>query len=142
MPPCIWMLSSATSVPMRPMLYLAADSARSRDDAFGVERRGGVDHRGARLLDLEQQVGHAVLQRLEAADQRAELLAGAQVFERRVLRLVHRAERFGAERDDAGADRVSPASRSRCPWRPSSASAGSFTSCSVTSAARPPSIVG
>ncbi len=106
MPPCSWMHSSATRVPMRPMVTLAADSARSRVDAIGVERGGGVDHRRAGLLDLQQQVGHAVLQRLEAADRHAELLAGAQVVERRILGHVHRADGFGAQRQHALADAV------------------------------------
>ncbi len=68
MPPCSWMLSSATSVPMRPMLYLGGRQRALARDAVGVQRGGGIDHGRARLLDLEQQVGHAVLQRLEAAD--------------------------------------------------------------------------
>ncbi len=57
-----------------------------------AERSGGIDDRRARLLDLQQQVGHAVLQRLEAADRNAELLARAQIVEREVLRDIHRAE--------------------------------------------------
>src|SRR5690606_20112808 len=48
--------------------------------AVGVVELGGrVDGRRAGLLDVEQEVGHAVLQGLEAADGNAELLARLQV---------------------------------------------------------------
>jgi hypothetical protein len=72
--------------------------------AVGVDGGRRVDDGRAGLLDLEQQVGHAVLQRLEAADQQAELLARAQVLERGRLGGFHRAERFGAQRQHTAAD--------------------------------------
>src|SRR2546427_1896262 len=45
-----------------------------------------------RSLHFQQQVGHAVLQGLEAADGHAELLARAQVLQRLVLGHVHGAQ--------------------------------------------------
>ena len=64
----------------------------------------GVDDGRAGLFDLQQQVGHAVLQRLETADENAELLARAQVLQRGGLGGFHRAQRFGAQRQHAAAD--------------------------------------
>jgi hypothetical protein len=82
------------------MLNLAADSGafRARCGRHRRNGRSGVDDRRARLLHLQQQVGHAVLQRLEAANGHAKLLAGAQVLQRLVLGHVHGAQAFGRQR--------------------------------------------
>src|SRR4029078_13093293 len=55
-------------------------------DAAFAERSCGVDDRRAGLLDLEQQVRHAVLEGLETANDDAELLASAQILERVLFR--------------------------------------------------------
>ena len=94
---------------------------------------GGVDHGRASLLDFEQQVGHPMLQRLEAADRHAELLACLQIVERRRLGDVHRAERFGAQRQQAAADRLS-SQHADARRAPSSASSASLTPSSINSA--------
>ena len=60
-----------------------------------VERRTGPIHGGTRQLDRDQLVRGPVLQRLEAADRRAELLAQAQVGERLVEPRLHQSEQFG-----------------------------------------------
>ncbi len=73
-------------------------------DAVGVQGRRGIDHRRTGLLDLEQQVGHAMLQRLEAADHDPELLARAQVVQRCFLGRFHRAEGFRAQGQHAAPD--------------------------------------
>ena len=66
-------------------------------------RGGQVDHRAC-LFELDQHVGHAVLQGLEAADRHAELLARAAVFDGRLEDALERAEGVGAERGDAVVD--------------------------------------
>ena len=61
--------------------------------------RHGREHRHrAGLLDRDEHVGGAVLQRLEAADGDAELLAGLDVFDGCLQRLVHQADGFRTER--------------------------------------------
>ena len=58
------------------------------------------EHRDAAgLFQRHEHVGGAVLQRLELADLHAELLAGLQIFDGGLQRLVHRADRFRAQRD-------------------------------------------
>jgi hypothetical protein len=70
--------------------------------AFGGIRRigahGGQRRHGAGLLGGDHHVGHAVLQGLELADRRAELLARLQVVERDFVERGHDADGFGAER--------------------------------------------
>ena len=70
----------------------------------GVARRqldGGQQGHRARLLEVDEHVGHAVLQRLEFADRRAELGARLQVFEGGGEDRFHHAERFGAQQAGA-----------------------------------------
>ncbi len=91
---------------------LLADQARRLQDvglgggdaaaAFGgvirVGTHGGQRGHGAGLLGGDHHVGHAVLQGLELADRRAELLARLEVFERDFVERGHDADGFGAER--------------------------------------------
>ncbi len=75
-----------------------AAAARDRIAALLVERhRGEVGHR-ARQLDLDEHLGHAVLQRLERRDRHAELLALLRVLDGRLEHRGHQPERFGAQR--------------------------------------------
>src|SRR5690606_3796794 len=67
--------------------------------------RGQVGHR-TRLFDLHVHVGHAVLQRLEAADRRAELHAVAGVLHGRGQGAVEHAQRIGAQRRDPEVERL------------------------------------
>src|SRR5574337_461788 len=103
-PPCSWMHSSATRVPMRPMLYLAAESAFSRTMRSEVSVAAAALMTAERACSTSSSIGHAVLQRLEAADGHAELLAGAQVFQRIALRDLHGAQGLGAQRQQAPTD--------------------------------------
>ena len=59
--------------------------------------RGQIGH-GARLLAMDHHVHGTMLQRLEAADRAAELLARLQVVEGGGIQRLHRAHRFGAQR--------------------------------------------
>jgi hypothetical protein len=59
----------------------------------------GVAHDGARELELTEHVGGAVAQALERADLHPELLAGLQVGERALERLLEAADHLGAESD-------------------------------------------
>ena len=62
--------------------------------------RHGREHRhAAGLFDRDEHVGGAVLQGLEAADRHAELRAGLEIFDGGLQRFIHRADRFGAQRD-------------------------------------------
>src|SRR5579859_7581164 len=72
------------------------DARALRGVRFGVDARAREARHGARLLAFDHHVDHAVLQRLEETDGHAELLARLQVLERRVVRGLHRADRFGA----------------------------------------------
>ena len=58
-----------------------------------------IGHR-SRLLARHDHVDHAVLQHLEAADRDAELLARAQIVERRIGRRFHRSDRLRQLRGD------------------------------------------
>ena len=85
---------------------------RRRDGAaprvvFGILRhhRRQTGHR-LRLLEGDLHVDHAVLQGLVAADRRAELLAGLQIVERRLVERGHGADRLGAECRDRRVDRA------------------------------------
>ena len=63
----------------------------------------GIDDGGAGLLHFQQQVGHAVLQGLEAANRHTKLLARLQVFQRVLLGHIHGAQRFGTHGQNAPA---------------------------------------
>ena len=58
-------------------------------------------HQRTRRLDPDVDVRCLVLQRLENADQLAELLSDAQVVERHLLRLFHDTEHLGGQRRSA-----------------------------------------
>ena len=77
---------------------------RRRKDAFSLDRIGRRIDLGAgearhrlRLLAADDHVDHAMLQRLERADGRAELLSCLQVFERGVVGVFDRANGFRAK---------------------------------------------
>ena len=57
-------------------------------------------HQRERFLMRDEHVDHPVLQHLEGADRRTELLSGLGVFQRRGVQLSHRADGFRAERAD------------------------------------------
>ena len=57
-------------------------------------------HQRERFLMRDEHVDHPVLQHLEGADRRAELLSGLGVFQRRGVQFGHRADRFRTERAD------------------------------------------
>ena len=63
-----------------------------------IERGGGGLHAGARQRDLHGEVGGAVLQRLEGADDAAELLARLQVVRGHGKGALHAAEQVGGGR--------------------------------------------
>ena len=65
-----------------------------------------IEGHAARLLDGDQHVHRTVLQRLEAADRDAELLAHLQVLDGDLVHPLHRADRFGAQRGRGGVDGV------------------------------------
>ncbi|MNZ73097.1 hypothetical protein D3C78_914980 [compost metagenome] len=93
---------------------LVGDEARrAADDVLGGAQRAAalfavrlVGHAGRQhrhrngLVQLDTHVDHAVLQRLEAADRHAELLACLQVVEGQVAGCLHAADRFRALRGD------------------------------------------
>ena len=64
--------------------------------AARVDPAAGEAGHGARLLERDEHVHHPVLQRLEGADRRAELLARLEVLEGRVAGELHRTDRFRA----------------------------------------------
>ena len=74
--------------------------------SVAIQSGGGVDRGGARLLDLQRDVRHAVLERLELADGYAELLPGAQIIERFALQHIHHAHRFPRQRNDPRRDGI------------------------------------
>jgi hypothetical protein len=88
------------------MVTLAADSVRWRSSLVrvGAVHGGEIAHR-ARLLLVQQHVGHAMLQRLEAADGLAELAAGLEVIDGGGHGGFHDADGFGAEGREADVQR-------------------------------------
>lgn len=58
------------------------------------------------MFAFEQEIRHAMLERLKRADEHAELLAGAQIFERMFLGDAHRANLFRSKRDQAITNRM------------------------------------
>jgi hypothetical protein len=125
------------------MVTLAADSVRWRSSLVRVEalHGGEIAHR-ARLLLMQQHVGHAMLERLEAADGLAELASGLEVVDGGGHGGLHDADGFGAEGGEADVqcriDVLRYASIAVSPAPTSVATAWS----SSTSAARWPSSVG
>ena len=77
---------------------MAAAIASARRRRRRRAPHGGEHRHAARLLERDEHVRGAVLQRLEGADGDAELLAGLQVFDGGLERFVHRADRLGAQR--------------------------------------------
>ena len=69
-----------------------------------VDEVGGLVGGGASDLDLPKQVGGAVLQGLELADQPAELLALLEVIDRHVGRAGRNADQFGGRSSPAGGE--------------------------------------
>ena len=63
---------------------------------------GGNDGHRASLLCSDNHLRHAVLQRLKGADRDAELLAGLQVAQRRLVERCHDAQGLRTERGDRG----------------------------------------
>ena len=74
-----------------------SDGERGIDPVGVVVGRDLINQRADRL-GLDVDVDRLVLQRLEAADQLAELLADAQIVERDLLRLFHDTEQFAGHR--------------------------------------------
>src|SRR5690606_25911853 len=78
------------------------DARNLRHVIAALLRRGKpVEHDGAAKLDLREEIGHAVLQRLEGADHLAELLALLEIGKRGVEGLLHQAEHFSGKADAA-----------------------------------------
>ena len=75
MPPCICTPSCTARVAVVPARALATATAFAGVIEIAVERLQRLQHRGAGDLDIDIELGGAVLQRLEFADQLAELLA-------------------------------------------------------------------
>ena len=63
-----------------------------------VARSGQIRDR-TRLLGVDQHLDHAMLQRLEPRDRRAELLPLLRVLDRRVIQRVEHADGFGAQQE-------------------------------------------
>ena len=97
-PPCsctaCWPMNRAA----RPIVALAADTARARTAASASRLSTARYDRGDGLLEFHVHVHHAVLQRLEAADRLPELLALFAVFDGVGQHLSHAADRFRANR--------------------------------------------
>ncbi len=105
MPPCIWMLSSATSAPMRPMLALAADSARSR------VARSAPSTAAAALMTAERACSISSSRSAMRCCSAWKLpismpncLRVRRYSSVAVFRGFHRAQAFGAQREHAAAD--------------------------------------
>src|SRR3954465_9001810 len=75
-----------------------ADGGRALLRVVEIAGHGGEHRHAARLLQRHEHVGGTVLQRLETADRHAELLAGLEILDRGLERLIHDADRFGADR--------------------------------------------
>src|SRR5258708_22400412 len=67
---------------------------------------GGEIFHAARLLQGDEHVDGAMLERLEGADRDAELLARLQVLDCELVHHRHRADRLGGERGDGEVDRA------------------------------------
>ena len=84
MPPCNWMQVRVTTIAASEARTLARDTAAWRCPSVGAVSsaygRGRDRRTGQRNLDLH--IDRAMLQRLEAADLAAELLARLHVVER------------------------------------------------------------
>ena len=96
MPPCICTASAATLV----KASLAATRASAADVADG-SAMARFDHR-PRRLHRDVQVGHPVLERLEAADRAAELNPVLGVFDGQVETLRRGADLLGGHQDRRG----------------------------------------
>ncbi len=91
---------SCTDSPQRWAIASRHVRARDRHGLVAVvavvgERQRGVPGGGARRLELDEQVGESVLQRLEAADRPAELHAILRVLDRPFEQRFARAHHFG-----------------------------------------------
>ena len=99
MPPWIWMFSAATwKYDVRRVGLGQRGDHRDLGGVLGHRGRRVGDRRAQRL-DLEQQVGAAVLDRLEAADRPPELVPGLGVVHGHVQGPLGAAELLGGQRD-------------------------------------------
>ncbi|MNZ77399.1 hypothetical protein D3C78_959380 [compost metagenome] len=102
--------------PMQLDALIGDEARRAADDVFGSAQRaatlfavrlvgdaGGQQCHRNGLVQLDAHVDHAMLQRLEAADRHAELLARLQVVQGQSARGFHAADRFRALRGDGAA---------------------------------------
>ncbi len=98
MPPCICTPSCTASVAVVPARALATATAAAALLEIAVQRLQRLQHRGAGDLDIDIELGGAVLQRLEFADQLAELLALLEIRDGAAEHLLAQAHHFGGHR--------------------------------------------
>ena len=106
MPPWTCWAVAATRAPASAAQNFAMRGLAGRLPAL-AEQPGGLPHRPADRLDVDERVGHALLHGLEAADRPAELLALGRVRGRDAQRTLGHAELDRAQPDErAGVQRL------------------------------------
>src|SRR6187455_2998776 len=106
MAPCSWIACWPTKRAACPTKALAEATRRARSSASVPDMADAEDRHGARFHRSYGHVRHAVLQRLEAADGLAELLARLEVFERCFVQRLDDADRLGAQRGVGSVERA------------------------------------
>ena len=101
MPPCSCTASWPTIRQERLTCTFTAESAAARSVAvLGLDHHRRIGRHRAGLLQRYQHVDGAVLQHLEVADRRAELLACLEVLDGEPVQRIHDADGFGSQRRD------------------------------------------
>lgn len=105
MPPCIWMVSLPTRMKASDSRALAIDARRATCASLaGIDGRARGHHDRTRQVGFDEHARGAVLERLEAPDQFAELLACLQVVERHLEGRAEAAQHLGSEGDRGTVD--------------------------------------
>src|SRR5258708_1526778 len=95
----------ADSAPGAAALDLGGgDGAAALAGVLRLRHHGGEIFHAARLLQGDEHVDRAMLERLERADRDAELLARLEVLDGELVHDRHRADRLGGERGDGEVD--------------------------------------
>ena len=77
--------------------FRCGDGASALAGIFLLHHHRGEHRHGARLFERDEHVGCGVLEYLEAADMRAELVAYLHVFDGRLVHVPHHADGFCAQ---------------------------------------------